>query len=98
MQQTSSQEGQKVQDSQPTTKTKPSAGEGYAGRMSERSHSHFGDEASGGLLGTIYERFLGMPVPVVLSVLWLGGLALLGSCLLILYVLATLLAQVVTGA
>jgi hypothetical protein len=32
-----------------------------------------------------------MPVPVVLSVLWLGGLALLGSCVLMLYTLAALL-------
>jgi len=97
MQQTISQEGRKVQHSRPTTKPKPSAGEGYAGRMSQRSHCHFVTEASGGLLGITYERFLGMPVPVVLTVLWLGGLALLGSCLLMLYVLARLLAQVVTG-
>ena len=48
-------------------------------------------EASGGLLGIIYEGFLGMPVPVVLTALWLGGLALLGSCVLMLYALATLL-------
>jgi len=98
MQQTISQEGQKVQHSQPTTESKPSAGEGYAGRMSERSDFHFVAEASGGLLGITYERFLGLPVPVVLTVLWLGGVAMLGSCLLMLYVLATLLAQVVMGA
>jgi len=98
MQQTISREQQKVQDSQPTTKTEPSAGDVYAGGMSERSHFHPFAEASGGLLGMIYEGFLGLPVPVVLTVLWLGGMALLGSCVLALYALATFLAQVVTGA
>jgi hypothetical protein len=66
--------------------------------MSERSHFHPVAEASGGLLGIIYEGFLGLPVPVVLTVLWLGGMALLGSWVLALFALATLLAQVVTGA
>jgi len=91
MQQTISREEQKVQDRQPTTKTEPSAGDVYAGGMSKRSHFHPVAEASGGLLGIIYEGFLGMPVPVVLTVLWLGGMALLGSCVLILYALATLM-------
>jgi hypothetical protein len=70
----------------------------YARGMSERSHFHPVAEASGGLLGSIYEEFLGLPVPVVLTVLWFGGIALLGSCVLALYALATSLAQVVTGA
>ena len=34
-----------------------------------------------------YERFLELPVWVVLAALWLSGAALLGSCVLILYVL-----------
>jgi hypothetical protein len=59
--------------------------------MSDRSRFHPVAETSGGFLGIAYERFLEMPVPVVLSVLWLGGLALLGSCVLMLYALATLL-------
>jgi len=32
-----------------------------------------------------YERFLGLPVPVVLTVLWLGGWALVGWCAIALY-------------
>ena len=98
MQQSISREEQKVQDRQPTTKTEPSAGDVDAGGLSERSHFHPIGEASGGLLGSIYEEFLGLPVPVVLTVLWFGGIALLGSCVLALYALATSLAQVVTGA
>ena len=92
MQQTISREQQKVQERQQTTKTQPRIGGVYAGGMSERSRFHPASEASGGSLGIAYERFLGMPVPVVLGVLWLGGLALLGSCVLMLYALATLLA------
>jgi len=34
-----------------------------------------------------YERFLELPVWVVLALLWLSGVALLGSCALILYML-----------
>ncbi len=98
MQQTISREEQKVQELRPTTKTRPSAGSVYAGRMSDRSRFHPVAQTSGGSLGIAYERFLGMPVPVVLSVMWLGGLALLGSCVLMLYALATLLASVVMGA
>jgi hypothetical protein len=36
---------------------------------------------------SIYERFLGMPVPVVLTALWLAGTALLGVGVLTLYLL-----------
>ena len=92
MQQTISREEQKVQERQPTTKTQTSAGGVYAGGMSDRSRSYPVAETSGGFLGITFERFLGMPVPLVLSVLWLGGLVLLGSCVLMLYALATLLA------
>ena len=42
-----------------------------------------------------YERFLQQPVAVVLAVLWLAGMALLSSVVLILYVLETSLASVV---
>jgi hypothetical protein len=98
MQQSISRKEQKVQNSQPTTKTEPTAGDVYAEGMSERSHCHPVAEASGGLLDIIYEEFLGLPVPMVLTVLWLGGMALLGSCVLALYALAMLLAQVLTGA
>ena len=91
MQQTISREEQKVQKLRPTTKMRPSAGSVYAGRISDRSRSHSVAETSGGSLDNAYERFLGMPVAIVLSVMWLGGLALLGSCVLMLYALARLL-------
>ena len=43
-----------------------------------------------------YERFLELPVWVVLAAMWAAGVALLGSCALALYVLASLLLQIVT--
>lgn len=39
-----------------------------------------------------YERFLRMPVAVVLAAMWLVGAAFLGSCVLALCVLGTLMA------
>jgi hypothetical protein len=50
-----------------------------------------------GFIGVAYERFLEMPVSVVLAVLWVLGMALLGSCVLTLYVLGTSLVGVVVG-
>ena len=55
-------------------------------------------QVSGGLLGVSYERFWQMPVAVVLMVLWLGGMALLSSCVLMLYTLGRLLVSVSAGA
>jgi hypothetical protein len=49
-------------------------------------------------LSVAYKRFLEMPVPAVLAVLWVAGAALLGSCVLMLYLLGTSLAPVVMGA
>ena len=66
-------------------------------RQPERSYFRPGAETSGGLLGNIYEGFLRMPVPVVLTTLWLGGMVLLGSCVLMIYALGMLLAQAVAG-
>ncbi len=42
---------------------------------------------SQGAIGQLYERFLGLPVPVVLVVLWVVGWALLGLCALASYLL-----------
>ena len=39
-----------------------------------------------------------MPVAVVLTVMWLGGMALFSACVLLLFALGTLLASVVAGA
>jgi hypothetical protein len=36
-------------------------------------------------LGLVYERFLELPVPIVLAVMWLAGAALIGFCGLALY-------------
>ncbi len=35
--------------------------------------------------GWAYERFLELPVPIVLAVLWVGGAVLEGSCVVALY-------------
>jgi hypothetical protein len=36
-------------------------------------------------IGTTFERFLEMPVAFVLGVMWVAGVALVGSCALVLY-------------
>jgi len=42
-------------------------------------------------IGLAYERFLELPVAVVLLVLWVGGVALLGACGLEAYALISAL-------
>ena len=44
-----------------------------------------------------YERFLELPVPLVLVTLWLAGLAILGSLGLVLYLYGALLVRVLAG-
>ena len=44
-----------------------------------------------------YERFLELPVPLVLVALWFAGLALLGGLALVLYLYGALLVRVLTG-
>jgi hypothetical protein len=46
-----------------------------------------------GPMARAYERFLEMPVGVVLALLWLAGAALLGSCALVLYAVGSVLLQ-----
>jgi hypothetical protein len=46
---------------------------------------------SQGAIGWVFERFLGLPVPVVLVALWLVGGTLLGLCALASYLLWGLL-------
>ena len=41
--------------------------------------------------GGFYQRFLQMPVPAVLAVMWLAGTAMVTACLLALYVLVATL-------
>jgi hypothetical protein len=81
-----------------SAKTESSGGGSSAWGSSKESHSHRLAHASGGYLGATYERFLQMPVAVVLTVLGVVGMALLSSGVLILYALGTLLASVVAGA
>jgi hypothetical protein len=76
----------------------PSGGEYSAWGVSKECHPHRGAHASGGFLVATYERFLRMPVAVVLTVLWLMGLTSLSTCVLTLYTLGTWLASVVAGA
>ena len=45
----------------------------------------------------VYQRFLGLPVLLVLVVLWFAGLAILGSLGLVLYLYGALLVRVLTG-
>jgi hypothetical protein len=42
----------------------------------------------------VYEQFLELPVVVVVGVLWLVGAAVLGSCMLVLYLYVWLLVWV----
>jgi hypothetical protein len=48
----------------------------------------------GRTLERTYERFLELPVPLVLVGLWLAGAWLLGACALALYLFVSLLVQV----
>jgi hypothetical protein len=97
MQQTISREKQKAQEQQPA-KTAPSGGDFSARGVSEESHFQRVNQVSGGFIDATYGRFLELPVPVVLGVLWLAGMALLSWCVLMLYVLGSWLVSVVAGA
>jgi hypothetical protein len=44
-----------------------------------------------GFISKAYERFLELPVPLVLAVLWFVGVALIGSCVMAFYLLWLLL-------
>jgi hypothetical protein len=46
----------------------------------------------------LYQRFLELPVPVVLLTLWLVGVALIGLCALPLYQLFLALLETLVGA
>ena len=45
-----------------------------------------------------YEGFLGLPVLVVLAVMWAAGAVLLGSCALAVYVVGSVLLRTVVGS
>ena len=45
-----------------------------------------------------YEWFLQLPVPVVLLVMWVGGVVLLGACALLAYAVISAVVRMVAGA
>jgi hypothetical protein len=49
-------------------------------------------------IGLAYEWFLELPVWVVVLALWVGGVALLGACALVVYAAVSALVGIVTGA
>jgi hypothetical protein len=49
-------------------------------------------------IGLAYERFLELPVPLVLLVMWVVGVALLGACALLAYVGISALAGTLAAA
>jgi hypothetical protein len=57
-------------------------------------HRHPCSEAD----GRAYEGFLGLPVLVVLAVMWVAGAALLGSCALVVYMVGSVLLLTVVGS
>ena len=50
------------------------------------------------LVGRAYRRFLKLPLAVVLSVQWLAGLVLLGSCVLMFYFYVPFVVRLLVGA
>ncbi len=52
---------------------------------------------SNGLEGRTYERFLGLPVAVVVVVLWLVGTVLAGTCALVVYLGGMVLVRTLAG-
>jgi hypothetical protein len=49
-------------------------------------------------IGLSFERFLELPVPVVLLVLWVAGVVFFGACALLTYVGISALVEMVAGA
>ncbi len=45
-----------------------------------------------------YEGFLGLPVGVVLAATWVAGAALIGSCVLVMYMVGSLVLQALVGS
>jgi hypothetical protein len=62
---------------------------------SGKRRAHHAAPLAGGPVDGVYDRFMRLPCWVVLAALWLLGMALLGSGVLVLYVLGTLLATLV---
>jgi beta-lactamase regulating signal transducer with metallopeptidase domain len=48
-------------------------------------------------IGLAYERFLRLPVTVVLLVMWVVGIVFFGSCVLVIYLYVSVLVRMVVG-
>jgi hypothetical protein len=73
---------------------------GYYLPDSTRANWSMGGQYNQGKEGvaTAYEWFLNLPPVVPLLVLWVGGVALIGACVLVSYALISALMRVVAGA
>ena len=49
-------------------------------------------------VGRTFERLLGLPVAVVVTVLWLVGMVLAGTCALVVYLVVLGVVRTLTGA
>ncbi len=63
-----------------------------------RNRRTAGSRANAEESSDLFERFLRLPVPIVLAAMWLAGVALLGAGILTLYTLVMLLAASAGGA
>lgn len=97
MQQTISLQ-QRTREQQPHPEADRGGAESPSREALEKRYVRYYAPPSGGFFGVTYEQFLQMPVPAVLAVLWFAGMALLCSCVLVLYMLGMSVASVVAGA
>jgi hypothetical protein len=78
----------------PTKNSPVATARGKAGSRKPRTHARLPLT----IIGRAYERFLELPVVFVLAVLWMMGVALLGSIALVLYLSVRVLLQLVAGS
>lgn len=77
----------------PSTSIRPRSGQDSR-RVADEGRAPSGRAGHDWVLVRAYERFFDLPVVLVVVALWLVGVALLGSCALALYLLGSLLVQV----
>jgi hypothetical protein len=91
MPQTISPQQQRTREEYLQAEADTSSEDSPARGASEERYQHHASP-SGGIIGVVCERFLQMPVAVVLAVLWVAGMALVSACVLRLYMFWTSLA------
>lgn len=91
MPQTISPQQQRTREQYLQAEADTSSDDSPARGASEERYPHHASPP-GGIIGVAYERFLQMPVPVVLAVVWVAGMTLVSACVLMLYMLWTSLA------